>query len=78
MCLETYEATFAIAAAVKASYKNQQKILLTNQEAIEAKSFDGTLEDFVVGEPEAAISAAKHVVSCLLICSYVLRKDSGF
>ena len=50
-------------AAVKVMYKNQQKVLITNQDAIDAKSFDGTIPDFVLGEPDAAIAAAKHVVS---------------
>ena len=61
--LESFGATFGITAAVKVTYKNQQKVLITNQEAIEAKSFDGTIPDFVIGDPEEAIAAAKHVVS---------------
>ena len=64
--LESFEATFGIAAAVKVNYKNQGKVLITNKEAIDAKSFDGgPFPDFVVGQPEVAIAAAKHVVSSI-------------
>ena len=63
LCSESFEATFGIVAAVKVTYKNQQTVLITNQDAIDAKSFDGTIPDFVLGEPDAAIAAAKHVVS---------------
>ena len=60
--LDSFSATFAIAAAVKVTYKNQGNVLITTKDAIAAKAFDGTISDFLVGNPEEAITASKHSV----------------
>nr|XP_002120933.2 xanthine dehydrogenase/oxidase-like [Ciona intestinalis] len=53
-----------IAAAVKVSYKNKQKAVISIQDAIDASSFFPSAENnFKMGDPDQAIADAKHKVT---------------
>lgn len=71
LCSESFGVTFGIIAAIKVTYSNQKKVLITNKDAIEAGSYDGNLPDFVIGHPDQAIDAAKHVVGWCAARSFI-------
>ena len=70
---DSLSAARKVAAAVKVTYKNRKKPLLTTREAIECKSFyDLNIPDVLYGDPDEAITAAPHVVSNAFVANVIL------
>jgi len=64
---ETSSQARAIANAVKVTYKNKKKLILTVKDAIEENSyFDLPCPVYEKGNAENAVDAAKHTVSNLV------------